>query len=118
MMKIRPAFFAFVTTVSLLFGPTVQTMAKQEHQPKITHTANGVSLVFDGMATAIDQHVALDVITDGIIHVVVRPLVHTVEPSESLIVVDSLRRTAGPWQLEETMTHVLLNTSVLTVQVC
>src|SRR5690606_7881992 len=30
----------------------------------------------------------------------------------------SLRRTAGPWQLEETMTHVLLNTSVLTVQVC
>lgn len=114
MIEIR---LAFVAAALLLFGPLVPTMAKQECQPKVTRTANGVSLVFDGMPSAIDQHVALEVIADGIIHVVVRPLMHTVEPSESLIIIDSLRHTAGPWQFEENAAHVLLKTAALTVQV-
>lgn len=112
MMKMKLAFIAAV----LSFGDlSVPTMAQE--RPIIARTATGVSLTFDGLTTTIDQKVTLDVIADGIIHVVAKPLSGHVEPSESLIIVDSLRRTAGPWTLEEAAGYLRLKTAALTASV-
>ncbi|SEL42388.1 TIM-barrel domain-containing protein [Parapedobacter koreensis] len=107
-----------LSLVAVLFvGAVMPTMAFQSGQPTITRHESGISLAYQGMATAVDQELALDVITDRIIHVVARPLGSTVRPSASLVIVDSLHRTVGPWQLEETAEHVLLKTTALTAQV-
>ncbi|WP_079717257.1 TIM-barrel domain-containing protein [Parapedobacter luteus] len=109
--------FHSLFVVCLLLGPIVPTLASQGEGPAISRRESGVTITYQGMATAVDHELALDVITDRIIHVVARPLGNTVQPSHSLMVVDSLRRTAGPWQLEETGDQVLLKTPVLTAQV-
>lgn len=114
MMKM---IFLFVAILFLLICPVMPTMAAQVDQPQITRNATGVSLLFDGMATAIDQEVVLDVITDQIIHVIVKPPGKSVAPSESLVIVDTLRRTAGPWTLEKAGDYLQLKTAALTARV-
>lgn len=114
MMKM---IFVFLAALCLLDSPVMPTMAAQADRPMITRTPTGVSLVFDGMTTAIDQEVILDVITDQIIHVVAKPLEGPVAPSESLVIVDSLCRTVGPWTLEEVDDSLKLKTAALTARV-
>lgn len=113
MMNMKLAFVA-----AICFGnPLVPAMALAEDHPQIIRTATGVSVTFSGSATAIDQEVTLDVITDRIIHVVAKPLGAHTAPSESLVIVDSLRRTAGQWTLEEADNYLRLKTAALTARV-
>lgn len=106
-----------LVTALLLASLLMPTMAVQGSYPKITRTATGVTLRFDGQQTAIDQEVSLTVVTDRIIRVTARPLTGGVAPSESLIVVDSLRQTAGPWTVEEVDNYLQLKTEALTARV-
>ncbi|MFC3199837.1 TIM-barrel domain-containing protein [Parapedobacter deserti] len=101
----------------LFYISAAPTLVAQHDQPRVVRHENGISLTYEGMATAANQQLELAVITDRIIHVVARPLGSTVQPSESLIIIDSLRRTAGDWQLEETADFVLVKTAALTAQV-
>ncbi len=119
MIKMKLAFVIVSLSLGICcFGTIAQPSATaQEGHPTITRTETGVSLTFDGLATSIDQVVALDVITDGIIHVTAKPVASTVKPSESLVIVDSLRHNAGPWTIEEHDGHLYLKTAALTARV-
>lgn len=91
--------------------------ALDRHGPIVARSENGMSLTYRGVPTSIDQEVVLDVITDRIIHVIAHPLGSIAKPSVSLVVVDSLRRTAVPWQVEDTDQYIRLKTAELTAQV-
>ena len=112
MPKILPAFFA----VFLLGMNPMPSLAKAQ-EPTVTRTDHGVVLLFQGMDAALDQQLTLEVISDRIIRVMAKPPGSKVKPNKSLMVVDSLRRATGPWDMEETDTHVLLKTAALTAQV-
>ena len=115
-MRYTKFVFYILVIFTGLFG-VMPTMARPQARPEITRTERGVSLRFEGMATAIDQQVNVAVVTDQIIHVRSVPLSGDVEPSQSLVIPDSLSVSDTPWELEEDADHVQLKTARLVVRI-
>ncbi len=112
-MTMKLVFFA-VSIISITF--MMPTMANEE-KAEIVPTENGVAMVYQGMATSIDQRLELEVIADNIIHVVATPLGGKTSAEKSLIIVDSLRRTAGPWTWKAVGDSLRLETAEITAHV-
>ncbi|WP_262248841.1 glycoside hydrolase family 31 protein [Parapedobacter soli] len=93
-------FVVFAATIIASLAFIVPTMAAP---PGVTvnRTDHGITVIYRDVPTAISQRLELDIIADNIIHVRATPLGSGVLPSEPLTIVDSLRRTAGPWTCDE-----------------
>ena len=107
----------FLFIALLLFVNMAQPTMAQHDRAKYVQTDSGVSIVYQGLQTAVDQRLELDFIADNIVHVVSTPPGHDAAPRESLVIVDSLRRTVGPWTLEEAGDTLLLKTASLAIHV-
>ncbi|WP_257667239.1 TIM-barrel domain-containing protein [Parapedobacter tibetensis] len=107
--------FLFIALYLMIIA-AMPTMA-QSNKATYIQTDFGVTIEYKGLQTAINQQLELEVITDEIIHVVSRPLGHEAIQRESLIIVDSLRRTAGPWTLEEKGDMLSLETASLVAHI-
>jgi len=93
------------------------TMATEQGGPTVMRMERGVSVRFEGMSTAIDQQVVVEVVAERIVHVRSTPLHSTVARSKSLVVPDSVLISAVPWEMGEDAACIQLKTARLITQV-
>lgn len=100
----------------LLFNVVMPSLANDEIAA-FRRTDTGVSIVYQGLPTSIDQRVSLEVIADGIIHVASAPLNSQAPVRKSLITVDTLRSMASDWTMEAIGDTLILRTATLLAKV-